>query len=60
VLKAGLITWLQKRQRLEQQQKRQRLEQQERLQELEQQQLERLQEQQLLLFCRKRTKLQRR
>ncbi len=59
VLKIGLITCLQKRQRLEQQlgqQMRQQLE----LQGLEQQQQVRLLEQQLLLFCRKRTKLQRR
>jgi hypothetical protein len=59
VLKTGLITCLQKRQRLEQQlelQMRQQLEQ----ERLELQRLERRQEQQLLLFCRKRTKLQRR
>lgn len=53
----GPITWLQKRQQLEQQE---RLEQQKR-QQLErlQQALER-QEQRLLLFCRKRTEQQQR
>ena len=62
-LKLSQITWLQMRQ----QQERQRVQQQQRHQPLGrqerqrvQQQRVRLQEQQLLLFCRKRTKLQRR
>ncbi len=62
-LKLSQITWQQmrqqqERQRVQQQQRHQPLGRQER-QRVQQQQV-RLQEQQLLLFCRKRTKLQRR
>jgi hypothetical protein len=59
-LKLGLITWMQKRQKQERQQEQQQMRQQLEPQELVQQRQVRLQEQQLLLFCRKRTKLQRR